>query len=69
MDTGFLLPIRALERSKLLTVCLLLFGDDPQQVLEAQAGLGPQVQTVFFWLLLCSKVLICLYLIPYFYTV
>jgi hypothetical protein len=52
MDTGFLLPIRALERGKLLTVRLSQFGDDPQQVLEAQAGLGPQIQTVSYGLLL-----------------
>ena len=49
MDTGFLLPIRALERGKLLTVRLSQFGDDPQQVLEAQAGFGSSNPNGFLW--------------------
>jgi hypothetical protein len=48
MDTDFLLPIRVLMHGKLLTVHLASFGDDPQQALKVLAGVGPQLQTVFY---------------------
>jgi hypothetical protein len=37
-----------LMHNKLSLVYLISFGDDPQQALEALAGVGPQGQTVFY---------------------